>query len=186
MEVVPLKRARVWGNFFGLVLVIEQLVIVTEILGYYPQPYNPERLRSIANDYFLLMIIEWVNIVGTIASNINFLLLRSCCRHKVQFDKLPQKKQSPNVDTTIAIKQVLNIFISFAVPSYVCLTMSCLDYYFHWFWTDMGAYVSHFGISFAIFCHWRKGPSWWLKIAPIFMFVLIFSIYVFIPVVIAI
>jgi hypothetical protein len=123
MEVVPLKRARVWGTFFGLVLVIEQLVIVTEFLGYYPQPYNPELIRPIANDYFLLMIIEWVNIVGTIVSNISFLLLRSCCRHKVQFDKLPQKKQSPNVDTTIAIKQVLNIYISFAVPIYVCLTM---------------------------------------------------------------
>lgn len=89
MEVVPLKSARVWGTFFGLVLVIVQLVIVTEILGYYPQPYYPKDYRSIDTKYMLLMIIEWVNIVGTIASNVNFLLLRSCCRHKVQFDKLP-------------------------------------------------------------------------------------------------
>jgi hypothetical protein len=36
MEVVPKPRARVWGTFFGLIFVIYQLVIVTELLGLFP------------------------------------------------------------------------------------------------------------------------------------------------------
>jgi hypothetical protein len=41
--------------------------------------------------------------MGTLMSNILFIALRTQIRHKIQLDRVPEKKQLPDIDTIIAI-----------------------------------------------------------------------------------
>ena len=59
-------------------------------------------------------------------SNIVFIAIRSCVRHKLQLDLIDEKKQLPNVDTIIAISEVANAFnaqfVPLAVNNYLSVT----------------------------------------------------------------
>lgn len=59
-------------------------------------------------------------------SNIVFIAIRSCVRHKLQLDLIDEKKQLPNVDTIIAISEVANAFnaqfVPWAVNNYLSVT----------------------------------------------------------------
>jgi hypothetical protein len=48
--------------------------------------------------------------MSTLVSNVVFILIRSCIKHKLQLDAIDEKRQLPNVDTIIAVSEVANAF----------------------------------------------------------------------------
>lgn len=72
-------------------------------------------LKNVSGIYIWLEI-EWGVFLGTLLSNALFLALRSCFRHKIQMDIIPEKKQLPNVDTIMAIVEVANAFNAQCIP----------------------------------------------------------------------
>jgi len=65
--------------------------------------------------------IEWGIFLGTVISTTLFLLLRSCTHHKLQLDEIPVKKQLPDIDTVIAIKNLSDEFVYDWVPFLISL-----------------------------------------------------------------
>lgn len=59
---------------------------------------------------YLWLIIEQLVFISTLVSNMLFIGIRSCVRHKLQLDIIDEKRQLPNVDTIIAVSEVANAF----------------------------------------------------------------------------
>jgi hypothetical protein len=62
--------------------------------------------------------------MSTIFSNALFIALRTCFRHKIQLDEVPEKKQLPNMDTIVAIVEVSNAFNAQCIPFLVNFTLT--------------------------------------------------------------
>jgi hypothetical protein len=78
---------------------------------YYHYPLIPGEVDTLQmKSSYLWLIIEQLVFVSLIASNMSFLLIRSCVRHKLQLDKIDEKRQLPNIDTIIAASEVANAF----------------------------------------------------------------------------
>lgn len=128
--------------------------------------------------------------LATLISNGLFIVLRTCMRHKIQLDQIPERKQLPGVDTIIAIQEVVNAFNAQVIP----LIVSCFLFFQsndtnsgQLFWQLelilFSNIIAAFCITFLIFVHWKKGSEMWLKISYIVFYVLLLTNYVILPMV---
>ena len=70
---------------------------------------------------FIWLEVELAVFYGLLISNAFFLALRSCVRHKLQLDNIPDRKKLPNIDTVIAIKELTNAFNAQMTPLVVSI-----------------------------------------------------------------
>ena len=75
----------------------------------FPQPFDWQA-DSKVSAVFLFFEMEWFVFLGSIFSNIVFIVLRTLCHSKIQLDNIPQRKQLPDIDTVLAISEVANAF----------------------------------------------------------------------------
>ena len=70
----------------------------------YPRPmlWTGEDYLSLAAS-FMWFQVELGVFIGLLLSNAIFLAIRTCVRHKLQLDDIPERKKLPNVDTILAI-----------------------------------------------------------------------------------
>jgi hypothetical protein len=110
--------------------------------------------------------------MAILTSNVFFILIRSCIRHKLQLDQIDEKRQLPNVDTIIAVSEVANAFHAQFVPCFVNTFLkftptgdnSGLETQLSIIFVSN--YLSLLAIVFLIFVPWKKGPDIYLKVSP--------------------
>lgn len=108
--------------FAGMLIYINMLFGVTTLLQMYPGKIDYEEdARTGAT--FIWLTVEWLTFLAIIISNILFLAFRSCFHHKIQLDKVPERKQLPNIDTIIAVQEVANAFNSMWVPTIISVVL---------------------------------------------------------------
>lgn len=84
---------------------------------YYHYPLAPGEVDTLQmKASYLWLIIEQLVFISLIASNMTFMAIRSCVRHKLQLDKIDERRQLPNIDTIIAASEVANAFNAQFVP----------------------------------------------------------------------
>ena len=137
-----------------------------------------------------LLILEF-SLIGQIASGVVFMMIRSCIRSKVQLRPINETKCLPETDALTANKDEINLFSSFLIPLVVLIEVPDVG-------TEIGedfnfasqssikflkwsTAISFFAIIVLIFVHWRKGPKWWTKIAPILFYSLTWILFIALP-----
>jgi len=128
--------------------------------------------------------------VGTLISNILFIALRTQIRHKIQLDRVPEKKQLPDIDTIIAIQEVANAFGAQMIPLVVGLYIYCQPnntnhppLYWELKMILFSNLLSAICITYLIFVPWKKGPAWYLKHSHKVFFVLLVTNYLVLPII---
>jgi hypothetical protein len=91
-----------------MILQVFLILSVSNTLCIYPNP-------MIFSDFeiagtFLWFEVELLVFNGTLLSNMIFIFFRTLVRHKIVLDQVPEKKQLPNIDTILALKNVANVF----------------------------------------------------------------------------
>ena len=85
------------------------ILTASQAMIYYHYPLEPPQQDTLQmKSSYLWLIIEQLVFIGTLMSNIFFIAIRSCVRHKLQLDKIDERRQLPNIDTIIAISEVAN------------------------------------------------------------------------------
>jgi hypothetical protein len=102
-----------------LLLTLDVLLLDVNAQAEYSRSVDDKIDHSEIHAYRDWLKIEWYAILFVMLSNMVFLGFRYLCRNKVVFDKLPHKKQMPDVDTVSAVRAVININNSFAVPTHL-------------------------------------------------------------------
>jgi hypothetical protein len=127
-------------------------------------------------------MIEISNVTGLVITNIAFLMLRSCLRHKLTFDYSNGKDQLPNTETVAALKPLINSFNSVWIPWFVAITVD--TYWRTWFMRSIYAVASinAFFSTILIFVHWQKGPQWYTRISPYFFYGMTMFAYLISPI----
>jgi hypothetical protein len=110
--------------FIGMIMYVNLLLLITEAMFLFGLQINWTVDPNVAGVY-LFFEVEWTVFLGTIVSNMIFLLFRTFIRHKIQLDRIPERKQLPNVDTIISIMEVSNAFGAQLTP----LLVSIFIYY---------------------------------------------------------
>lgn len=86
----------------------------------YPIPEDyPKDLSLQWESSYIWLEIEQLVFISILCSNVTFLLIRSCVKHKLQLDLIDEKRQLPNIDTLIAVSEVANAFHAQFVPCFV-------------------------------------------------------------------
>lgn len=100
------------------------------------------------------IMIEIANVTGLVITNIAFLMLRSCARHKVTFDNSSGKDELPNTETVIALKPLINSFNSVWIPFLVAVSVK--TYWYTWFMRSIYAVATINALfsTILIFVHW--------------------------------
>jgi hypothetical protein len=115
------------------------------------------------------IFVEMINCCGLVFTNIWFLMIRSCARHKLTFDKGASNELADS-ETIDALKPLINSFNSTWVPFLVCVLFHAHTHTFVmknvYFSTTINAIIS----LVLIFVHWQKGPPMYKKYAPYFFF----------------
>jgi len=91
-EVYPIAKVRIWFGFGGQLLVVLQVFMISQIFVFITVELNSRRAfmnQELLDCYNQWLSIEWISIFVVAVSNIVFILIRSCLRHKVMLDKLP-------------------------------------------------------------------------------------------------
>jgi hypothetical protein len=89
-----------------MLIYVNMIFGVSELMFMYPKPV-PIHYPSLGiNAVYYWLTVEITAFVAIVASNIIFLMCRTCFHHKVQIDKVAERKQLPNVDTITAIESV--------------------------------------------------------------------------------
>lgn len=77
----------------------------------YPIPEDyPKELSLQWESSYIWLEIEQLVFMSILVSNVVFILIRSCVKHKLQLDSIDEKRQLPNIDTIIAVSEVANAF----------------------------------------------------------------------------
>ena len=92
-----------------MILYVNLLLLITEVQFMFGLTVDWQVDPNVAGVY-LFLEVEWTVFLGTILSNMIFLIFRTFIRHKIQLDTIPERKQLPNVDTIISIMDVSNAF----------------------------------------------------------------------------
>lgn len=174
--IYPLEGFQSWMYMIGCFLLINLLITVYEMAYCYPDPeqLGEDGFNMALFGSFTYLLIEQVCVVFIIYANIIFMLLRGCCRHKVTYTSLPAHRQIAEIDTIFVMKTLMN---QFSIRVIAVGVMKNLNFQFDlpeynamaWF-----SYTSLVLITLLIFVHWRKGPSWWVKISkPLFLGILV-------------
>ena len=185
-----LDGLKAFASFLGMILMVNLIAQVTECMYCFPQPFAwlllPEGLRSI----FLWFEIEWCVFVGTLFSNVLFIALRTQIRHKIQLDRVPEKKQLPGIDTIVAIQEVANAFgaqiIPLVVGMYIYIQKNNTNNGVLFWELKMILFsnlISALCITYLIFVPWKKGPEWYLKHSHKVFFVLLVTNYLVLPII---
>lgn len=121
---ISLDGVKAASAFIGMIMYVNLLLLITEAMFLFGLQINWTVDPSVAGVY-LFFEVEWTVFLGTIVSNMIFLLFRTFIRHKIQLDRIPERKQLPNVDTIISIMEVSNAFGAQLTP----LLVSIFIYY---------------------------------------------------------
>ena len=136
---------------------------------------------------YLWLVIEQLVFMGTLMSNISYLMFRSCIRSKLSLDTHDIKKQLPNADTVTATKETINAFNAQFVPFVVNIYLNFAPT------GDKGAInlqlnmilasnmISMIAIFYLIFVPWKKGPDWYTKHSFKLFKSLLYLNYVWLP-----
>ena len=119
------------------------------------------------------------------------MMIRGCVRSKVQLRPINETKCLPETDALTANKDEINLFSSFFFPLVVLIEVPDTGKQFKPYF-DFGdqnpikflkwsTAISFFAIIVLIFVHWRKGPKWWTKIAPILFYSLAWLLFIVLP-----
>lgn len=185
---INLDCGKQFFSFGGMLIMILLIQEITNIMYVFPQPIDWIHAPYQAVGCYIWLELEWMIFSATLISNVVFIMVRSCVRHKIQLDQVPERKQLPNVDTIIAIKEVVDAFCAQLVPFFVSMLI-----FFQpngtntgqLFWQLELILVSNLlsvaAISFLVFVHWKKGPRWWKAISHKVFTVLLLTNYIFIP-----
>lgn len=138
---------------------------------------------------YLWLIIEQLVFISTLVSNMVFIAIRTCVRHKLQLDLIDEKRQLPNVDTIIAASEVANAFnaqfVPWAVNNFLSFSPTTKDQKgdlaFELQTILASNYISLFAITFLIFAPWKKGPECYLKFSPVLFYSMMYLNYVILP-----
>jgi len=107
------------SSFLGIILNIILVVQVSHCMCLFPYPMNWK--DPVLSATYVWFEIEWGIFLGTVISTTLFLVLRSSTHHKLQLDEIPVKKQLPDIDTVIAIKNLSDEFVYDWVPFLISL-----------------------------------------------------------------
>ena len=101
-----------------MLLYIFVILVVAKLNYYTPTPYNSTNLDMGAVITWLRVeILVWFCII---ISNMTFLAVRSCFKHKIDIDLLMDDRMKlPTIDTLVALTTVANTFHSDLVPALV-------------------------------------------------------------------
>lgn len=121
--------------------------------------------------------------------NALFMFFRSLKEAEVKIELVDKKKQLPSVDTTEANCVLMSQYRSFGVPLLVALQYSAACYPEildggHFMMNNMVKVllVRFVFANFIIWVSWKRGPDWWIKIAPTLMYLITLTNYILIPV----
>jgi hypothetical protein len=148
---------------------------------------SPSKTVSFISDAYRtwLLILEF-SLIGQIASGVIFMMIRGCTRSKVQLRPINETKCLPETDALTANKDEINLFSSFLIPLVVLIEVPDISKKVRFgdgsiIFLKCSTGISFFAILVMIFVHWRKGPKWWTKIAPIFFYCLAWLLFVVLP-----
>jgi hypothetical protein len=166
------------ASIMGLCIEITLFSLVVKCLV----SLNSTSYLSLAYEIWLL-ILEF-SLIGQIASGVFFMMIRGCIRSKVQLRPINETKCLPETDALTANKDEINLFSSFLIPFVVLIEVPDIGEeinsgsikFLKW-----STAISFFAILVLIFVHWRKGPKWWTKIAPILFYSLTWLLFVVLP-----
>lgn len=65
---------------------------VTKLMYVYPQPIDFLEAPYQAVGCYIWLELEWMIFGATLISNVVFIIFRSCVRHKIQLDQVPERK----------------------------------------------------------------------------------------------
>lgn len=103
-----------------MILQINMILEASLGMDNYSWPIPPDYQKSLQwESSYIWLEIEQLVFIAILASNVFFILIRSCIRHKLQLDQIDEKRQLPNVDTIIAVSEVANAFHAQFVPCFV-------------------------------------------------------------------
>lgn len=127
-------------------------------------------------------MIEIMNVAGLVLTNILFMMLRSCVRHKLTFDNQDGKTVLPNTETVAALRPLINAFNSVWIP--VLIIYFVQDHWYGWFTTTVKVttLLNALSATFVMFVHWQKGPAWYRKFSPYLFFGILMFVYVLSPI----
>ena len=174
--------------FIGMVFMVVLIFDVTSILYVFPETHAIKFAPQDVIGCFVWIELEWMIFLAVILSNIFFIFIRTMITHKIQLDQVPVRKQLPDVDTIVAIKEVADEFAAQYVPFIVSIII-----FFQpngtntgkLYWTLKMILLSNmasvFCITFLVFVSWKKGPAWWTNISHYFFFILLLLNYILIP-----
>lgn len=156
----------------------------------YPRPmlWTGKQNLSLAASYMWFQV-ELAVFGGLLLSNATFLAIRSCIRHKIQLDEIPERKKLPNVDTILAIQEVANAFnaqmVPFIVSAFLYIQPNGTNGGFLFVQLTIilaSNMISLFCITYLIFIPWKKGPAWYVKNSHVIVYILLMANYLVIPI----
>lgn len=175
-----------------MLVYLNMLFQVTFLMQHYPPKFDYQKKDNpLAQNFtgcLVWLMIEYTAFLSIIISNVMFLFFRTVLHHKIQLDKVPERKQLPAVDTIVAIKEVSNSFNAMFIPA----SMSTLLLFVNdnliqsvLFPLLAAIYFSNVlgGICIftMIFVHWKKGAPWWTRISPVLYVCLLYFSFVIMP-----
>ena len=103
-ERIPWDGLKQCMNFLGMVVYTYMILSASSAMNYYHYPLSPGQINTLTMQAsYLWLIIEQLVFISMILSNMLFIAIRSCTRHKLMLDHKDDKRQLPNIDTVIAI-----------------------------------------------------------------------------------
>jgi len=117
---IRLQAAKQGVSFAGMLFYIFMIIIVAKLNYYTPSPLACPNLDcAAATTWIRIELAAWLSIVF---SNIAFLAVRYCFKHKIDMDLfIDERMKLPSVDTLVALAAIANKFHNDFVPSMVTI-----------------------------------------------------------------
>jgi hypothetical protein len=116
------------ASVLGMMLILNLLCVITISLTAIPTVLPASAVNIQA--FVFWFRIELVCIIGLTFSLVLFMSMRSCCRNKISIDINPANKALPEIDTILAVQDVILQFGSFYIP--LCVIFFVDTYYVAW------------------------------------------------------
>ena len=95
---IGLDGVKSFCSFAGMILNVNLIAQISKAMYLFPRKFPWKELTAQGSKdqgvaaVYMWFEIEWMIFAGTILSNIIFLMIRSCERHKIQLDRMPVRK----------------------------------------------------------------------------------------------
>jgi hypothetical protein len=178
-------------NFLAMVLYVTLILNCSLGMTFFvfPLPAGISKEQSLQfESAFIWLEIEQLVFLATLMSNVFFLLFRTCIRHKLNLSMIDERRQLPNIDTLMAVKDVANAFHAQFVPLFVNTVLMITPTGDNSGLQDqlriimICNWISLACIFFLIFVPWKKGPAAYQVVSPYIFYIVMFTNYVLIPV----